>query len=565
IDIAVEEKSRILTISDNGIGMTKDELENNLGTIARSGSLDFAKDKKDCADIDIIGQFGVGFYSAFMVADKIRVTSRAFGFDEAWVWESAGAEGYTLSEGKKLSNGTVIELEIKKDSDNDKFGEFLNRNRLSALVKKYSDYIRYPIKLDMEHSVKKEGEEDKYETVLENTVLNTMVPLWKKNKKDIKEEEYNSFYHDKFFDYTDPLKVIHQKAEGTTQYEALLYIPENAEYNYYTKDFERGLQLYSSGVMIMEKCPMLLPEYFGFVKGLVDSEDLSLNISREMLQHDRQLALIRTALEKRIKKELVEMLEKDRESYKKFFSSFGLTLKFGIYKSYGAARDNLEELLLFKRAFGEEPVTLKEYADAMPEGQKYIYYAAGENAEKLAQLPQTELLRDRGYDILFLTDDVDEFLMSILHDYSKKEFRSVSSEDLDVLSEEEKGEKAKQNEDNKELFDCMKEALCDKVESVRLSSRLKSHPVCLTTEGALSLEMEKLLNDMPNGEKVKAKRILEVNGDHEVFTKLVALWPENKEQVKKYAELLYDQALLIEGMSIEDPVRFSNLVCELMK
>ncbi|MEG1182012.1 MAG: molecular chaperone HtpG, partial [Oscillospiraceae bacterium] len=352
----------------------------------------------------------------------------------AWVWESAGAEGYTLSEGKKLSNGTVIELEIKKDSDNDKFGEFLNRNRLSALVKKYSDYIRYPIKLDMEHSVKKEGEEDKYETVLENTVLNTMVPLWKKNKKDIKEEEYNSFYHDKFFDYTDPLKVIHQKAEGTTQYEALLYIPENAEYNYYTKDFERGLQLYSSGVMIMEKCPMLLPEYFGFVKGLVDSEDLSLNISREMLQHDRQLALIRTALEKRIKKELVEMLEKDRESYKKFFSSFGLTLKFGIYKSYGAARDNLEELLLFKRAFGEEPVTLKEYADAMPEGQKYIYYAAGENAEKLAQLPQTELLRDRGYDILFLTDDVDEFLMSILHDYSKKEFRSVSSEDLDVLS-----------------------------------------------------------------------------------------------------------------------------------
>ena len=574
IDLAIDKDARTLTVSDNGIGMTAEELEKNLGTIAHSGSLDFTKNNELSDEIDIIGQFGVGFYSAFMVADRISVTSRAFGADSANRWESEGSDGYTVSPAEKETAGTEIVLHLKENTEHDKFDEFLDPWRVSSIVKRYSDYIRYPIRMEMEHQQRKETEEKdengnpkvEYETTKSVDTLNSMVPIWKRNKKDVTDEEYKSFYKEKFYDYAEPLRVIHQKAEGTTEYQALLYIPSHAEFNYYSKDFERGLQLYSSGVMIMERCADLLPEYFGFVKGLVDSEDLSLNISREMLQHDRQLTLIRTALEKRIKHELSDMLEKSREDYEKFWNTFGLTIKFGIYQSYGANRGQLEDLLLFRRASDGKLVTLKEYADAMPEGQKYCYYAAGESFEKLSKLPQTELLRDKGYDLLCLTDTVDEFLFQILHSYSEKDFRSVSSGDLGLESDEEKAEQEKLEGEYKELFDCMKEALGDRVTEVRLSSSLKTHPVCLTAKGAVSLEMEKVLNTMPGSEqKVKAQRVLELNGGHPVFEALKALWPEQKEKVATYAELLYDQALLIEGLSVEDPIRFSNAICELMK
>ena len=574
IDLAIDKDARTLTVSDNGIGMTAEELEKNLGTIAHSGSLDFTKNNEPSDEIDIIGQFGVGFYSAFMVADRISVTSRAFGADSANRWESEGGDGYTVSPAEKETAGTEIVLHLKENTKHDKFDEFLDPWRVSSIVKRYSDYIRYPIRMEMEHQQRKETEEKdengnpkvEYETTKSVDTLNSMVPIWKRNKKDVTDEEYKSFYKEKFYDYAEPLRVIHQKAEGTTEYQALLYIPSHAEFNYYSKDFERGLQLYSSGVMIMERCADLLPEYFGFVKGLVDSEDLSLNISREMLQHDRQLTLIRTALEKRIKRELSDMLEKSREDYEKFWNTFGLTIKFGIYQSYGANRGQLEDLLLFRRASDGKLVTLKEYADAMPEGQKYCYYAAGESFEKLSKLPQTELLRDKGYDLLCLTDTVDEFLFQILHSYSEKDFRSVSSGDLGLESDEEKAEQEKLEGEYKELFDCMKEALGDRVTEVRLSSSLKTHPVCLTAKGAVSLEMEKVLNTMPGSEqKVKAQRVLELNGGHPVFEALKALWPEQKEKVATYAELLYDQALLIEGLSVEDPIRFSNAICELMK
>ena len=574
IDLAIDKDARTLTVSDNGIGMTAEELEKNLGTIAHSGSLDFTKNNELSDEIDIIGQFGVGVYSAFMVADRISVTSRAFGADSANRWESEGGDGYTVSPAEKETAGTEIVLHLKENTEHDKFDEFLDPWRVSSIVKRYSDYIRYPIRMEMEHQQRKETEEKdengnpkvEYETTKSVDTLNSMVPIWKRNKKDVTDEEYKSFYKEKFYDYAEPLRVIHQKAEGTTEYQALLYIPSHAEFNYYSKDFERGLQLYSSGVMIMERCADLLPEYFGFVKGLVDSEDLSLNISREMLQHDRQLTLIRTALEKRIKHELSDMLEKSREDYEKFWNTFGLTIKFGIYQSYGANRGQLEDLLLFRRASDGKLVTLKEYADAMPEGQKYCYYAAGESFEKLSKLPQTELLRDKGYDLLCLTDTVDEFLFQILHSYSEKDFRSVSSGDLGLESDEEKAEQEKLEGEYKELFDCMKEALGDRVTEVRLSSSLKTHPVCLTAKGAVSLEMEKVLNTMPGSEqKVKAQRVLELNGGHPVFEALKALWPEQKEKVATYAELLYDQALLIEGLSVEDPIRFSNAICELMK
>ena len=574
IDLAIDKDARTLTVSDNGIGMTAEELEKNLGTIAHSGSLDFTKNNELSEEIDIIGQFGVGFYSAFMVADRITVTSRAFGADSANRWESEGGDGYTVSPAEKETAGTEIVLHLKENTEHDKFDEFLDPWRVSSIVKRYSDYIRYPIRMEMEHQQRKETEEKdengnpkvEYETTKSIDTLNSMVPIWKRNKKDVTDEEYKSFYKEKFYDYAEPLRVIHQKAEGTTEYQALLYIPSHAEFNYYSKDFERGLQLYSSGVMIMERCADLLPEYFGFVKGLVDSEDLSLNISREMLQHDRQLTLIRTALEKRIKHELADMLEKSREDYEKFWNTFGLTIKFGIYQSYGANRGQLEDLLLFRRASDGKFVTLKEYADAMPEGQKYCYYAAGESFEKLSKLPQTELLRDKGYDLLCLTDTVDEFLFQILHSYSEKDFRSVSSGDLGLESDEEKAEQEKLESEYKELFDYMKEALGDRVTEVRLSSSLKTHPVCLTAKGAVSLEMEKVLNTMPGSEqKVKAQRVLELNGGHPVFEALKALWPEQKEKVATYAELLYDQALLIEGLSVEDPIRFSNAICELMK
>lgn len=568
IMLALDKEARQLKVCDNGIGMTKEELDQNLGTIAHSGSGEFVKDNELGEDIDIIGQFGVGFYSAFMVSDKVTVVSRAFGADTAYCWESTGGDGYTIIEAEKAEPGTEITLHLKPDTENEHYSEFLDQYRISSIIKKYSDYIRYPIRMDMERSRPKEGApEDSHEmeTFVENTTLNSMVPIWKKNKKDVTQEEYKSFYKEKFYDYADPLRVIHQKAEGTTEYQALLYIPSKADYNYYSKEFERGLQLYSSGVMIMERCSDLLPEYFGFVKGLVDSEDLSLNISREMLQHDRQLTLIRNALEKRIKNELIDMRDKSREDYEKFWNTFGLTIKFGIYQAFGANREQLEELVLFRRASDGKLVTFKEYVEAMPEGQKYIYYAAGDSFEKLSKLPQAELLKDKGYDLLCLTENVDEFLMQVLHTVLEKELRSVSSGDLGLESEEEKAEQQKKETDNKELFDYMKESLGDKVTQVCLSSRLKTHPVCLSAKGAVSIEMEKVLNDIPGNQKVKAERVLEINGAHPMFEKLVALWPDDKEKLADYAQLLYDQALLIEGLPIEDPVRFSNSVCELMK
>ncbi len=568
IELSVDKENRLLTISDNGIGMTEEELDRNLGTIAKSGSLEFS-DNNDIKGkkIDIIGQFGVGFYSAFMVADEVTVLSRSFGSDKAFKWVSDGADGYTVTEAEKDSAGTQITLHIKPSTETENYDEFLEQYRIQSLVKQYSDYIRFPVVMNVEKSRLKEGSEDEYETYSEEETLNSMVPLWRKNKKSVKPEEYEKFYKEKFYAYDKPLHVIHQKAEGTTSYQALLFIPEKADYNYYSKNYEKGLQLYSSGVKIMDKCADLLPDCFNFVKGVVDSEDLSLNISREMLQQDRQLKTIANALEKKIKKELADMLKNERENYEKFWKAFGLQLKFAVYSSYGAAKELLGDLLMFMRASDSKLCTLQEYASAMPEEQKYIYYAAGESAEKLSMLPQAETVRDHGFDILYLTDEVDEFLMNILHEFDGKEFRSISSGDLGLESEEQKEEKKEKEESNKEMLDFIKDSLDGKVTGVILSSRLKSHPVCLSSKGMISIEMEKVLSEMPGNENApKAQRVLELNGEHPVFEKLVKIWQaDDKDRIKTYSEILYNQALLIEGLSIPDPVSFSNAICELME
>lgn len=568
IDVKIDKENRLLTVSDNGIGMTEEELDKNLGTIAKSGSRQFsAENETDGSDVDIIGQFGVGFYSAFMVADRVEVVSRAFGADKAYRWQSSGADGYTITEAQKDGVGTDVILHIKANTDEANYDEFLDAYRISELIKKYSDYIRFPIKMDMEHTRKKEGSEDEYETYTENETVNSMVPLWKKPKNEITEEEYEKFYHERFHAYDKPLRVIHQKAEGTTSYQALLFIPEKADYNYYSKNYEKGLALYSSGVKIMDKCADLLPDCFSFVKGVVDSEDLSLNISRETLQQDRQLKVIAHALEKKIKKELKDMLEKDREKYELFWKAFGLQLKYALYSTIGGQRDLLEDLLLFTRASDGKLCTLKEYCDAMPDSQKYIYYAAGESVEKLNMLPQAEMVRDHGYDILFLTDDVDEFLMQILHAHGEKEFRSISGNDLGLESEEEKKEHEEKAESGKPMFEAMQKALDGKVSEVKLSSRLKTHPVCLSSKGPMSIEMEKVLAAMPNAEKApKAERVLELNGDHPVYTALCAAFEAgDTEKLGEYAKLLYDQACLLEGLSVDDPVAFSEAVCKLMQ
>lgn len=569
IDVSIDKENRLLKVCDNGIGMTEEELDKNLGTIAKSGSLQFTNENETGEhDVDIIGQFGVGFYAAFMVADRVEVVSRAYGSDKAYKWQSTGADGYTVTEAEKDTVGTEITLHIKESTEEADYDRFLDTYTISSLIKKYSDYIRFPIRMDMERSRLKEGSDSEYETYTENVTVNSMIPLWKKNKKDITKEEYEKFYQETFSAYDKPLRVIHQKAEGTTSYQALLYIPEKADYNYYSKNFEKGLALYSSGVKIMDKCADLLPDCFSFVKGVVDSEDLSLNISREMLQQDRQLKVIAHALEKKIKKELEEMLEKERETYEKFWKAFGLQLKFALYSSFGAERDKLQDLLLFTRASDSKLCTLKEYRDAMPESQKYIYYAAGESAQKLALLPQAETVRDKGYDILYLTDDVDEFLMQILHTYDEKEFRSISSDDLGLESDEEKKEITEKAEANKDLFAAMQKALDGKVSEVVLSSKLKSHPVCLSSKGAFTIEMEKVIDAMPNVQQnaPKAQRVLEINGSHPVFNSLTAAFAAgDTKKVENYAKLLYDQALLIEGLSVEDPVAFSNAICELMQ
>lgn len=569
IDVSIDKANRLLKVCDNGIGMTEEELDKNLGTIAKSGSLQFTNENETGEhDVDIIGQFGVGFYAAFMVADRVEVVSRAYGSDKAFKWQSTGADGYTVTEAEKDTVGTEITLHIKESTEEADYDRFLDTYTISSLIKKYSDYIRFPIRMDMERSRLKEGSDSEYETYTENVTVNSMIPLWKKNKKDITKEEYEKFYQETFSAYDKPLRVIHQKAEGTTSYQALLYIPEKADYNYYSKNFEKGLALYSSGVKIMDKCADLLPDCFSFVKGVVDSEDLSLNISREMLQQDRQLKVIAHALEKKIKKELEEMLEKERETYERFWKAFGLQLKFALYSSFGAERDKLQDLLLFTRASDSKLCTLKEYRDAMPESQKYIYYAAGESAQKLALLPQAETVRDKGYDILYLTDDVDEFLMQILHTYDEKEFRSISSDDLGLESDEEKKEITEKAEANKDLFAAMQKALDGKVSEVVLSSKLKSHPVCLSSKGAFTIEMEKVIDAMPNVQQnaPKAQRVLEINGSHPVFNSLTAAFAAgDTKKVETYAKLLYDQALLIEGLSVEDPVAFSNAICELMQ
>ena len=569
IDVSIDKANRLLKVCDNGIGMTEEELDKNLGTIAKSGSLQFTNENETGEhDVDIIGQFGVGFYAAFMVADRVEVVSRAYGSDKAFKWQSTGADGYTVTEAEKDTVGTEITLHIKESTEEADYDRFLDTYTISSLIKKYSDYIRFPIRMDMERSRLKEGSDSEYETYTENVTVNSMIPLWKKNKKDITKEEYEKFYQETFSAYDKPLRVIHQKAEGTTSYQALLFIPEKADYNYYSKNFEKGLALYSSGVKIMDKCADLLPDCFSFVKGVVDSEDLSLNISREMLQQDRQLKVIAHALEKKIKKELEEMLEKERETYERFWKAFGLQLKFALYSSFGAERDKLQDLLLFTRASDSKLCTLKEYRDAMPESQKYIYYAAGESAQKLALLPQAETVRDKGYDILYLTDDVDEFLMQILHTYDEKEFRSISSDDLGLESDEEKKEITEKAEANKDLFAAMQKALDGKVSEVVLSSKLKSHPVCLSSKGAFTIEMEKVIDARPNVQQnaPKAQRVLEINGSHPVFNSLTAAFAAgDTKKVENYAKLLYDQALLIEGLSVEDPVAFSNAICELMQ
>ncbi len=566
IRLVPDKASRTLTISDNGIGMTKDELEANLGTIAKSGSLQFKNENEKAEDVDIIGQFGVGFYSAFMVAKEVKVISKAYGADKAYVWASEGVDGYTVDECEKDSVGTDIILTLKDNTDDDKYDEYLEQYRLSALVKKYSDYIRFPIKMDMERERLKEGSENEYEKYTETVTLNSMVPLWKKNKSEITEEEYNEFYKDKFFDFEDPLCHIHAKNEGAATYNALMYIPARVPFDFYTKEYEKGLQLYSSGVMIMEKCPDLLPDYFSFVKGLVDSEDLSLNISREMLQHDRQLKIIAKNLEKSIKNELSKMLKNDREKYEKFFSTFGLQLKFGVYQNYGMNKDVLKDLLMFKSSFEKKNVTLAEYVSRMKEDQKYIYYACGESVDKIDMLPQTELVKDKGYEILYFTDDVDEFAVKMLMSYDDKEFKSVSANDLNLETDEEKEAVKKQSDDNKELFEFMKQTLDGKVSEVRLSTRLKTHPVCLTSVGNISLEMEKVLNSMPNAaeNKVKAERALEINASHPIFEKLRSLFETDKDKLAEYTKILYAQATLIEGMPVENPVELSNMICELM-
>lgn len=570
IDLKIDKDARTLTITDNGIGMTQEELEKNLGTIANSGSLKFKNENKLEDDVDIIGQFGVGFYSAFMVAKRVTVRSKAYGSDEAYQWQSEGVDGYTIEPCDKETVGTEILLEIKDDTEDETYSEFLEQYRIQGLVKKYSDYIRYPIRMDMTKSRRKETENaDKdaapeYEEYVENETLNSMVPLWRKNKSELTDADYNAFYKEKFFDYNEPLLHIHTKSEGTATFNALLYIPSKAPYDYYTKEYEKGLQLYSSGVMIMEKCADLLPDYFSFVKGLVDSEDLSLNISRELLQHDRQLKIIAKALEKSIRNELTKLLKNDRAAYEKFFEAFGLQLKFGVYNGYGMNKNALKDLLLFYSSSEKKPVTLAEYVSRMKEDQTCIYYATGENIARIDHLPQTELVKDKGFEILYLTENVDEFAIKMLMNYEGKEFKSVSAGDLELETEEEKKEIEEKSKEHADLFNDMQKALEGKVKSVRLSQRLKSHPVCLTSEGALSLEMEKVLNAMPTDQKVQADRVLEINPEHPIFAKLVQLQKENPDKLKAYAKLLYDQALLIEGMSIEDPVAFSNQICELM-
>ena len=566
IFININKEEKTLKISDNGCGMTAEELENNLGTIAKSGSFDFKREGNKGDDVDIIGQFGVGFYSAFMVADKIEVISRPFGAEIASKWTSEGVDGYTVEECEKESFGTKITLYIKEDTEDEKYSEFLEEYRIRGLIRKYSDYIRYPIKMPVTRREKVEGSENEYKNVTTVETLNSMVPIWKKAQSEVTDEEYKSFYAEKFYDFEGPAKVITQKSEGTATYTALLFIPKRAPYNYYTKEYEKGLELYSSGVMIMEKCADLLPDYFGFVRGIVDSSDLSLNISREILQHDRQLKVMAKAIEKKIKSELEKMMKSDREEYEKFFDAFGIQLKYGVYADYGMNADDLKDLLLFRSSGeGNKYLSLKEYADGMKDEQKAIYYAAGESIDKIEILPQVATVKAKGYEVLYLTDDVDEFALKLLGKYADKEFKNVTAEALDLLTEDEKAAEKSKNESSEEMLTFMKDAI-GKVSAVKWNGALAEHAVCLSSEGDLSLEMAKILKKMPGAEMgvPNASVVLEINMNHPLAEKLTDLYDSDKDRLAKYAKVLFGEACLIGGVALDDPKEFTSLVSELM-
>ena len=564
IRIDVDKEKRLLTITDTGIGMTEEELDKNLGTIARSGSLEFKEQMEKEDNVNIIGQFGVGFYSAFMVSDSVTVETKSPDSEKGYVWKSNGADGYSIEECDKNDIGTKITLHLKEDKDEENYSLYLDEVDLKEIVKKYSDYIHYPIQMEMTHRVKKEGSKDEYEDKKELETVNSMVPLWKRNKREIKDEEYNNFYTEKFHDFHEPAKVIHTHAEGQLNYEALLFIPSAVPYNYYNQDFKKGLQLYANGVLIMENCADLLPDYYAFVRGLVDSDDLSLNISREMLQQDRQLKVIAKNIENKIKAELESMLRINREKYETFFKNFGLLLKYGTYNEFGTNKEKLQDLLMFYSSTQKKLVTLNEYVGRMKEDQKEIYYACGETTDKIDLLPQVEAVKDKGYEMLYLTDNIDEFVFQVMVNYSGKTFLNVCANNLDLDSQEEKEELKKANEDGKKMFDLMKETINNEVQEVRYTHRLKNHPVCLVTQGPISVEMEKTLNAMPNGQEMKASMVLEINENHEIAKKLKDLYENNVDELKEYTKVLYAQARLIEGLPIENPTEISNLVCKMI-
>lgn len=567
IDVAIDKENRILTVTDHGCGMSEEELNTNLGTIAKSGSLDFKTNQEKNDDIDIIGQFGVGFYSAFMVSKNVKVITRSEESAQGYVWESDGADGYTITPCQKDTVGTEIVMSIKDNTPDDDYDSYLDPYHIRGIIKKYSDYIRYPIHLPIEQRKVKEGsdpENPEFETYIEIQTVNSMTPLWKKMPAQISEEEYQKFYKEKFIDYEDPMLTIHSNTEGSATYNALLFVPAHPPYDFYSKNFEKGLQLYASGVLIMDKCADLLPDYFAFVRGLVDSQDLSLNISREMLQHDRQLKLIATSLEKKIKSELLKLQKNDREKYEAFFETFGLQLKFGIYSDYGTHKEMLQDLIMFYSSTEKKLVTLNEYVERMKEDQTSIYYACGKTIDQINLLPQIEMFQEKGYEVLYLTDDVDEFALKVIRDYKEKPFKSIADGDIDLESAEEKEAAAQKTEDNKSLLEFCTKALEGKVKAVKLSTRLKTHPVCLSSEGPISIEMERVLDTMPEPNYHKAERILEINANHPIFQTLCDVYPADEQKATAYVNVLYNQALLIEGLTIEDPVAYANAVCSLL-
>lgn len=562
IKIDLDKEARTLTITDNGCGMTEDELENNLGVIAESGSLHFKEENEGKDDVNIIGQFGVGFYSAFMVSDKVVVESKSYKEEDSHIWESTGVDGYTISKGKKETTGTKITLYLKKDTEDYNYSDFLTEYKIRSIIKKYSDYISYPIKMMVENTRKKE-DSDEYETYTEEATLNSMVPLWKKDKKNIKNEEYNNFYQDRFHDYEEPLKVLHFNMEGNVNFTALLFIPSHAPYDFYSKEYEKGLALYTNGVLIMDKCSDLLPDYFSFVKGVIDTEDIPLNISRETLQDNKNIKLIAKSIESKIKKELLSMLSDERDKYEEFYKAFGMGLKFGIYNDYGINKDKLSDLVMFYSSKDKKLTTLKEYTERMKEGQESIYYACGESVDKIDMMPQVESVKDK-YEALYLTEYVDEFTIITLAEYEGKKFVNVSSENTDISTEEEKKHINEINDNNKDMLSSMKDLLGDSVKEVKFTSKLKNHPVCLTTEGEVSTSMEKVINSMPTGEKIKASEVLEINSNHKIADKLKELYKDNKEEFEKYTKVIYFEARLIEGLPIDNPTEMSNLMCDIM-